>query len=403
MIQISKRTLVFLLIVALLLGAAGAIVAASSGVGGTVMVKAGRYDKLLQLEEDYSKLDSIKEFLLSNYYEEVDEEKLLSGAYQGMVESLEDPYSKYISPEEYEEFLESLFGTEVYYGVGVTFLSAPTDKGFYVMAVNSKGPAYSAGVKKGDFIVSVNGVDALTMDGDTLSDTIRGELGTEVTIGLARGPESFEVTLTRAEIPTESVTYQMLEDDIAYIAISEFISGTGSDFAKALRQAEDAGAKGLIIDIRDNGGGLVSEAVDVADKLMDRGIIVSTLDHYGRTDSYKAEAGRTELDYVILVNGNSASASEILCAGVQDNGEGVIIGTQTFGKGIIQNVSTMSDGSAIKYTELQYLSPNGTKIHGVGITPDIIIDLTEECYDEYGLLQDDVQLTRAIEYIREGK
>ena len=208
--------------------------------------------------------------------------------------------------------------------------------------------------------------------------------------------------IERAEIPTESVVYEMLDDGIAYIQISEFIGDTGKDFTAALKKAEQAGAKGLIIDLRDNGGGLVSSARSVADDLMDKGVVVSTINHSGKTSTYTTGNGRTELPYVVLINGNTASASEILSAGIQDNKEGTIIGTLSFGKGIIQNVTTLSDGSAVKYTELQYLSPNGNPIHGVGITPDIEIDLTEDCYDKNGFLVNDVQLEKAKEILKEG-
>ena len=402
MIEISKRSIIFLIIAALLLGSAGTILILRGGAGGSVLVDSERYEKMSALEDEYEKMDEIKEFLVNNYYTEVDGDKLMESAYYGLVDGLEDKYSEYISAKDYSAYLESLFGTETYYGVGITFLNQPIESGFYVIAVNTKGPAYAAGVRKGDIIVSVNGESALSYDGDGLRDHIRGELGTSVTIGLLRGETSYEVEIERAEIPTESVVYEMLDDGIAYIQISEFIGDTGKDFTAALKKAEQAGAKGLIIDLRDNGGGLVSSAISVADDLMDKGVVVSTINHSGKTSTYTTGNGRTELPYVVLINGNTASASEILSAGIQDNKEGTIIGTLSFGKGIIQNVTTLSDGSAVKYTELQYLSPNGNPIHGVGITPDIEIDLTEDCYDKNGFLVNDVQLEKAIEVLKEG-
>ena len=402
MVEISKRTIVFLVIAALLIGSVGTIFILRHGAGGNVMMSEDEYEELTAFKEEYEKLDEIKWFLSNHYYTEVDETKLMESAYYGLVDGLGDKYSGYISADDYADYLQSLFGTGTYYGVGLTFLNDPVESGYYVMAVNTKGPAYALGARKGDIIVSVDGVSALTMNGDELRDSIRGELGTTVTVGLLRGDSVIELTITRAEIPTESVVYEMLDDDIAYIAISEFISDTGKDFASALEKAEAAGAKGLIVDLRDNGGGLVSASIAVADELMEKGVVVSTIDHDGRTNTYTTSAGRTSLPYVVLINGNTASASEILSAGIQDNKEGIIIGTLSFGKGIIQNVMTLSDGSAVKYTELQYLSPNGNPIHGVGITPDIEIDLTEDCYDEHGFLVNDVQLNKAIEVLKEG-
>ena len=402
MVEISKRTIVFLVIAALLIGSVGTIYVMRMGAGGSVLVSQEKYEELTQYEERYSKMEDIRSFLEKHYYVEVSGDSLMESAYYGLVDGLEDKYSTYIPADQYAAYLESLFGTETYYGVGVTFLNEPIDSGFYVLAVNTKGPAYAQGVRKGDIIVSVNGESALTMDGDALRDNIRGELGTDVTIGFIRGEGTYEVTITRAEIPTESVVYEMLDDGIAYIQISEFISDTGKDFSAAVRRAEKEGAKGLIVDLRDNGGGLVSASIAVANELMDKGVVVSVVDHDGRTDSYTTSNGRTALPYVVLINGNTASASEILSAGIQDNKEGLIIGTLSFGKGIIQNVMTLSDGSAVKYTELQYLSPNGNPIHGVGITPDIEIDLTEDCYDSNGFLVNDVQLNKAIEVLKEG-
>ena len=402
MVEISKRTIIFLVIAALLVGSVGTIFVLRQGVGGNILVSEEEYEDLSWFAEEYQKMDDIRWFLANHYYTEVDEDALMESAYYGLVNGLDDKYSSYISAKDYADYLESLFGTGTYYGVGITFLNEPIESGFYVLAVNTKGPAYAQGARKGDIIVSVDGVDALTMNGDELRDHIRGDLGTKVTIGLLRGDSVREIEITRAEIPTESVVFEMLDDGIAYISISEFIQETGKDFSSALEKAEAAGAKALIVDLRDNGGGLVSASIAVADELMNKAVVVSTIDHDGNTSSYTTANGRTALPYVVLINGNTASASEILSAGIQDNKEGTIIGTLSFGKGIIQNVMTLSDGSAVKYTELQYLSPNGNPIHGVGITPDIVVELTEDCYDERGFLVVDAQLNKAIEVLKEG-
>ena len=400
MIEISKRTVIFLVIAALLLGSLGTVYVLKIGSSGGVLVSKEEYSELTRFEEEYGKLDKIKRFLEDNYYIEVDGNKLMESAYYGLVDGLEDKYSGYISANDYSAYLESLFGTETYYGVGITFLNEPIESGFYILAVNTKGPAYAAGVRKGDIITSINGESALNFDGDSLRDAIRGELGTTVNMGFLRGDGSYELDITRAEIPVESVVYEMLDGGVAYIQISEFIKDTGKDFANALKKAESDGAEYLVVDLRDNGGGLVSSAIYVADELMNKAVVVSTIDHNGKTNTYNTANGRTSLPYAVLINGNTASASEILSAGIQDNKEGIIVGTLSFGKGIIQNVMTLTDGSAVKYTELQYLSPSGNPIHGVGITPDYIIDLDENCYDANGFLVNDIQLTRAIELLK---
>ncbi len=403
MIAIRKKTLAILLVVVLLLGASLTCLFTRSGIGGSVLVTADEYNTLAYYKDTYRKADYMLWFLENNYYVDVDRAALLEGMCYGLADGLNDPYSEYISAADYNAYMEDLLGTEVYCGVGITFLNAPLENGFYALAVNTKGPAYAAGVRKGDIIAKINGTDAIEFDGDTLRDNIRGEKGTTVTLGLIRDEKYYEVTLTRADIPSESVVFEMLtgkDSDIAYIQISGFIEDTAKDFREALAKAESAGAKGIVIDLRDNGGGLVSTSVGVADELMNQGTVVSAQDHNKKTTTYTTKNGRTSLPFVLLVNGNTASASEILSAGVQDNKEGKIVGTQTFGKGIIQAFEMLSDGSALKFTELQYFSPAGKQIHKVGITPDYIVDLTEDCYNELGFLVRDPQLEKAVEVLR---
>lgn len=403
MLAIRKKTLAILLVVVLLLGAALTCLLVRSGIGGSILVTADEYEDLAYFEKTYKKADYMLGFLESHYYVDVDRNALLEGVCYGLAEGLDDPYSEYISAADYQAYMESLLGTEVYCGVGITFLNAPLENGFYALAVNTKGPAYAAGVRKGDIITKINGVDAVEYDGDTLRDMIRGEKDTTVHLGLIRDEKYYEVSLTRADIPAESVVFEMMEgenSDLAYIQISSFIEDTAKDFRTALDKAENAGARGIVIDLRDNGGGLVSTAVGVADELMNSGLVVSAQDHYKKTTTYTTKSGRTELPYVLLVNENTASASEILSAGVQDNKEGKIVGSQTFGKGIIQSFMNMEDGSALKYTALQYFSPSGKQIHTVGITPDVVVELTDDCYNELGFLVRDPQLEKAVEVLR---
>ncbi|MBO4818705.1 MAG: PDZ domain-containing protein, partial [Firmicutes bacterium] len=194
MVEISKRTIVFLVIAALLIGSVGTILILRHGAGGNVMMSEDEYEELTAFKEEYEKLDEIKWFLSNHYYTEVDETKLMESAYYGLVDGLGDKYSGYISADDYADYLQSLFGTGTYYGVGLTFLNDPVESGYYVMAVNTKGPAYALGARKGDIIVSVDGVSALTMNGDELRDSIRGELGTTVTVGLLRGDSVIELT-----------------------------------------------------------------------------------------------------------------------------------------------------------------------------------------------------------------
>ena len=204
----------------------------------------------------------------------------------------------------------------------------------------------------------------------------------------------------RTHIKLQSVTSELREDGLGYIQISSFLNNTGSDFAAALQSLEAQGATGILLDLRNNGGGLVDAAISVADVFMDKATVVYTEDHDHNRSYYQTKDGKTDLPVVVLINGGTASSSEILTAGLQDNGICEVVGTQSFGKGIIQSVNEVYDGSAVKMTILQYFTPSGSVIHEVGITPDYIVELTDDCYDEDGKLVRDVQLEKAAELLK---
>ena len=206
--------------------------------------------------------------------------------------------------------------------------------------------------------------------------------------------------MKREEIHSVTVSSKMLEDGIGYIRLSSFDETSAQEFSKALESIEKQGAHSFVFDLRGNPGGLVDVCVEIADMLMDKGTVVYIEDRAGNREYESTESGRTKMNYVVLVDGGSASSSEILSAGIQDNGEGKIVGTVTFGKGIIQVMDRFSDGSGVKITRYQYFSPNGRAIHGNGITPDYIVELTEDCFDEDGNLIRDPQLDKALELLR---
>jgi carboxyl-terminal processing protease len=305
-----------------------------------------------------------------------------------------------MTAEEYENEIVSLTGN--YSGIGVTF-SMDTSNNFVILAVTAGSPAEEAGILPGDYIVKVNGETFGPDEFNTIATKIRGESGTQVTLTILRGSNELEFTMTRRKISTQSVSYEMKDGETGYIYISSFEQNTGTDFKKALKSLEKSGAKYLVVDIRDNPGGLVNSAVQVADELMGKGTVVYIQDQAGNREYYTTEAGRTKLPYVLLVNENSASSSEILAAGIQDNNEGTIVGTLTFGKGIIQGMQELTDGSAFRMTEYQYFSPNGSVIHKKGITPDYIVEFEDGDLDEDGHLVYDRQLERAIEILKSGK
>lgn len=403
MIKIKKATLVFLVILGVLAGAAGILTMQSSGLLGRLGIASmhtlneQQYQEYKHYTKTYGKLDELRSDILRRYYIEVDEADLETGMLKGLYEGLGDVYSYYMTPSEYEQTMISLTG--VYSGVGVTISAG--DSGYVEVVTPTKGsPAEEAGIRKGDLILAVDGTEYVGADLDTCAAAIRGAEGTNVTLTIRRAEEIFDVTLTRRTIVTQTVESKMLEDNIGYIAVSGFEEKTAEEFQKALDEIQAQGATSFVLDLRDNGGGLVDAAVSIADVLLDKGVVAYTQDHDGNRRDYNTQAGRTELPYVVLVNEGSASSSEILSAGIKDNGGGPLVGVTTYGKGIIQTVEQLTDGSGIKMTILQYFSPNGRVIHKNGIEPDYVVELTEDCFDENGTLVNDLQLQKAIELLK---
>ena len=288
----------------------------------------------------------------------------MEGAYKGLVAGLNDPYSSYMTAEEYETWVATATGE--YSGVGITF-TQDEDGNFVVVSVTDDSPAADAGIREGDIIKTVDGQEY--SDLDVIGNAIRGEEGSEIEITYIRDGEEKSVTMTREKITQHSVEHRMLDGNIGYISISSFIETTGEDFSQALKELEEDGAQGLVLDLRDNGGGLVDACVQVADEFLDEGVVVYVEDRDGNRTDYDAKDGKTDLKTVVLVNENSASASEILAAALQDNGF-EIVGQTTYGKGVIQSTAQLEDGSALKLTIMQYFSPDGNAINEKGVTPD---------------------------------
>ena len=382
---IKKSVVALLMVFALLLGAAGVILCARFGIADAILVQRDEYEEAQRYVKTYSKLEMIRDFLSANYYEDVKDDVLLDGAYRGMVSSMGDVYSEYYDAKEADDVMTSLTGE--YSGVGMTFYG--NDDGYLEVVKVFKGsPAEKAGMQSGDLILEADGVAYKGSESSDAASHIRGKAGTSVEIKYRRNGEDSTVTMVRANITQETVEYEMLEDGIGYIMIDSFEAKTSDEFKAALADITAQGAKAFIIDLRNNGGGLVMQARGVADQIMNRGTVVYTEDHDKNREFITTSNGRTSLPYVILVNQYTASASEILCAGVQDNKEGTIVGTQTYGKGIIQGLYPIgTDGAMIKLTYQQYYSPSGNKIHGVGITPDYVVELVSGDMTDYQLLK----------------
>lgn len=403
MLRIKKSLLIFLIIFALICGGAGSFILLRTGIGdalpgSTVTITRAQHERYRDYAERYEKAELLRKYIEENYYIEVDDEALMESIYKGIFAGLNDPYSGYLTAEEYAEELLSISGE--YSGVGVTITNDKESGRIMVVSPTPNSPAERAGVRSGDYILKVDGVSYI---GEQYSDAafmIRGEEGSEVTITFKRGDQIFDLTLVRAQIQMLSVSHEMIDAEIGYIQISQFIEPTGKDFKEALDEIEESDAEGFVIDLRNNGGGLVDRAVEVADCLMDRATVVYAEDNAGKRTYYKTRNGKTDLPFVVLINEGTASASEILAAGLQDNDACPVVGTKSFGKGIIQQMEDLRDGSAVKLTVMQYFSPSGRTIHKKGITPDYIIKLDESCYDEEGFLADDLQLDKALSLLR---
>ena len=342
---------------------------ALSGAGyGTATISASEYRQMKEISERYEDLEQVYQRINKEYYQDVDPEKLIVGATKGMVNSLGDKYSSYMTKAEYDQWYSTVTGE--YEGIGVTFVMEKKGQGSVVL-VSEGSPAEKAGIKAGDVITKVNG--KTFSDADKMSAEIRGDIGTEVKVTYVRDKKEKTVTIIRDKIVNKSVSSQVLAGDLGYIKIASFESSTYEDFRAALDSMEKKKVKGFIIDLRDNGGGLVETAVDTADDLLGKGNITYLQDRAGKKEYIDSDSRKTDLPYVILVNGNTASASEIVTAAVQDNKGGKIVGTKTFGKGIVQSTDTLEDGSALEITVLQYFSPNGHAIHKKGIKPDYVV------------------------------
>lgn len=351
------------------------------------------------LDDDVLKKLSLLEDSIDQYYlESVNEEDLKDSLYHGFVAGLGDPYSVYYSKEELEAVMESTEG--IYYGIGA-YIGVDQETGYCkVTKVMPDTPAEEAGVMAEDLIVAVDGESMLNVGSSEIVTYIKGPEHTTVDLTLYREgePEYVEVTVERRKIETPTVTYSMDEDKIATIQIAEFDEVTLGQFEDYLKQAKKDGMKGLVLDLRDNPGGSLNVVVDIAGHFLPKGLVVYTEDKNGRRKEYNCD-GRDELDVplVVLINGNSASASEILAGAIKDYNKGILLGTTTFGKGIVQKIYGISDGSAVKLTISHYYTPSGADIHGVGIDPDEELKLDVDAYLEDGY---DNQMERAKEILR---
>lgn len=323
------------------------------------------------------KIEYIKNMINSYSLYGVSEEEMLDGIYRGMLWAIDDAYSTYYTVEEMEALMESSSG--IYCGIGVMVSQNAYTGIITVVKPFKDGPAYNAGMRKEDILIKVEGEEVTGVDLNEVVARIKGEEGTKVNVTVLRGKEEIDMEITRAMIEVPTIEFEMLDNKIGYVSISEFDEVTVEQFNNAITTLEKKKMKGLVIDLRDNPGGLVDSAVAMLDRILPRGLLVYTEDKNGeRTEEYARDKIELTVPLVLLMNENSASASEIFAGAVQDFGKGRIVGTQSFGKGIVQIVAYVMDGSGIKFTVSQYFTPKGNAVHEIGITPDVEVVLDEE-------------------------
>ena len=333
------------------------------------------------------------QIIKSRYVENASADTLLTGAIKGMVSSLGDPHSIYMDPKMFKDFMVETEGS--FGGVGIVL--GAKEKVLTVVSPIEGTPGEKAGIKSGDSIIKINGQDTKTMALDEAVSKIRGPEGTQVTLTILRGQDVRDYTMTRSSIKIKTVNGKMLADNIGYMRISMFNEQTHTEFIKKYEELEKEGMQAIILDLRDNPGGLLDESVKVANKFVPKGPVVSVITRDGRRDTSTSNLDAVKYPCVVLVNGGSASASEIVAGAIQDTEAGTLVGTKTFGKGSVQTIMRLDGGAAIKLTIAKYYTPNGRSINGVGIEPDVKVDLPEKLD---GTEMKDTQLDKALEIVK---
>lgn len=356
--------------------------------------------KAKESEEIVETLDQYRRIIDKYYLGDIDEEKLKEGAISGYIEGLGDEYTEYISKEDMADYMADTMGNFV--GVGIYMVQDTETNRIMVLSPIKGGPAQKAGLQPGDYIISVDGVEYSGEQMTEASNNIKGEEGTTVKIEILRGNETLNFELTRENIKVNPVEGEVLEDDIGYITFSSFDEGTADEFKSKFEELQGQGITSLIIDLRNNGGGIVDEALNIANYILDKDSVIL----YEVNKSNEEEVEKTTDDpiinmpIVVLTNGNTASSSEILAGALKDHGKATIVGTKTYGKGVIQQIITLSDGSGLKITSEKYLTPNRTEINKVGIEPDEEVELPDSVTNVLNVERsEDTQLQKAIEVL----
>lgn len=368
-----------------------------SGIFGIrfLLVPADQYESYKSLE----KLTELKTYIDKTYVEKVDDKALAEGAIKGMFEALNDPYSVYFSKKEFKAFNEDMAGK--FGGIGV-IVSKGDDGLVTVVAPIEDTPGSRAGLRTKDKIVKVDGKDITGIPLDEAVSRMKGNPGTKVHISVLREGEKelLEIDIVREVIKIKTVKEKMLDENIGYIKMTMFDEDTYKDFQMALQRLQSQNMKGMVLDLRQNPGGYMKQAIDIADLLMDKGLVVYTKDRKGTREDFYSTDGKIDVPFVVLVDGGSASASEILSGAIKDRKIAKLIGEKTFGKGVVQTIESLRDGSGFKITTQKYFTPNGISINKVGIVPDIEVKAIIPKKGEDPEKLPDVQMEKALEYLK---
>jgi len=363
---------------------------------GKVSGAAIDWNKVTDKEEEI--YNTIDEYYLNG----IDNDKMKDGIYKGMVDSLGDPYTVYYNSEEYKQFTSSSSGT--YSGIGVAVSQNVTTGAITIVKTFKKGSGEKEGMKPGDVIYKVEGKKIEGLELSKVVSMIKGEEGTFVKVTVLRDGKEIEFNLERKKLEVDTVNYRMEDRSgkkIGYISVSEFDEVTASQFKSAISELNKEGMEGLVIDLRDNPGGLLDVTCEMLDRMIKKGLLVYTVDKYGkRVDQDATDSDSFDKPVAILVNGNSASASEVFSGAMKDYKAATLVGTKTFGKGIVQSIVPFGDGTAMKVTVSKYYTPNGVNIHGTGIEPDVVVELSKDAtkngkYDR----KNDNQLDKALDVV----
>lgn len=390
------RTIMLIIVVALV-----TFILTTCVMSNNTYKKDGSYTNISENLKLNTKLNTIKKIINEDFLGEVDETKLTEAAIKGYVEGLDDEYTEYFTKEEMEEFKTETEGN--YVGIGIYMLKNTKDNNIIVLSAIKGSPAEEAGLKTGDIIKKVNDKEYTAEKFEKIASDIKGKAGSKVKLEIQRGEETLTFEIERKKIELYPIESEVLENDIGYINISSFCEDCSSKFKENYDKLKKKNIKSLVIDLRNNGGGIVDEALEILDSILDKdSIMLITANKKGEEKIEKAKKKPTiEVPIVVLVNENTASSSEIFAAALKENNKAKIIGTKTYGKGVIQESITLSDGSGIKITTEEYYTPNRNKINKIGITPDIEVDLEEKTKNITEISRDqDTQLKKAIETLK---